>query len=213
MRAARSTWLAAPGSPSMSDHAALSEGWGVGTGNPAITGVWPAAPPPDPRMDGEAAGGAAPPVGRAVEQLGPATRAAPAPASDEALSTGERAGRLLRELLTGVAEYRRMWESRVRRASAQQPSFAAVARVIAEYLWNAGIVAEEDQELDRALKDRVSRALGGGRISAQTMEWFIEAFGMRRHEAGLWAAFAGLTDPGTDASSGTTRGGPARSMP
>jgi len=195
----------------MSDHAALSEGWGVGTGNPAITGVWPAAPPPDPRTDGETAGGAAPPVGGAVEQRG--SGVGPAPASDEALSTGERAGRLLRELLTGVAEYRRMWESRVRRASAQQPSFAAVARVIAEYLWNAGIVAEEDQELDRALKDRVSRALGGGRISAQTMEWFIEAFGMRRHEAGLWAAFAGLTDPGTDAGSGTLRGGPSMIMP
>jgi len=132
---------------------------------------------------------------------------------DEALSTGERAGRLLRELLSGTAEYRRMWESRVRRASAQEPSFAAVARVIAEYLWNAGIVSEEDQELDRALKDRVSRALGGGRISAQTMEWFIGAFGMRRHEAGLWAAFAGLTDPGLDASSGSPRGGPAMIMP
>ncbi|WP_238428472.1 hypothetical protein [Frankia nepalensis] len=132
---------------------------------------------------------------------------------DDALSTGERAGRLLRELLTSTPEYRRMWESRVRRASAQQPSFAAVARVVAEYLWNAGIVAEEDQELDRALKDRVSRALGGGRISAQTMEWFIEAFGMRKHEAGLWAAFAGLTDPGVDANSGTLRGGPALILP
>ncbi|WP_241841529.1 hypothetical protein [Pseudofrankia sp. BMG5.36] len=148
----------------------------------------------------------------ATRQRGPAGGQA-GTAGDEALSTGERAGRLLRELLTGTAEYRRMWESRVRRASAQEPSFAAVARVIAEYLWNAGIVSEEDQELDRALKDRVSRALGGGRISAQTMEWFIEAFGMRRHEAGLWAAFAGLTDPGVDVSSGTLRGGPAMIMP
>jgi hypothetical protein len=133
------------------------------------------------------------------------------PVGDDALSTGERAGKLLRELLTATAEYRRMWESRVRRASAQEPSFAAVARVVAEYLWNAGIVSEEDQELDRALKDRVSRALGGGRISAQTMEWFIEAFGMRKHEAGLWAAFAGLTDPGADA--GFRRGTPALILP
>jgi hypothetical protein len=137
----------------------------------------------------------------------------PANGDDDALSTGERAGRLLRELLTTTPEYRRMWESRVRRASAQEPSFAAVARVIAEYLWNAGIVAEEDQELDRALKDRVSRALGGGRISAQTMEWFIEAFGMRGHEAGLWAAFAGLTDPGVDTNSGSRRGAPALILP
>jgi hypothetical protein len=180
----------------------------VGTGNPTVTGAWPAAPPPDPRSGGDEGGGATPPSTGTTQQNGPAGTA-----GDEALSTGERAGRLLRELLTGTAEYRRMWESRVRRASAQEPSFAAVARVIAEYLWNAGVVSEEDQELDRALKDRVSRALGGGRISAQTMEWFIEAFGMRRHEAGLWAAFAGLTDPGVDTSSGTLRGGPAMIMP
>jgi len=135
------------------------------------------------------------------------------PTIDDTLSTGERAGKLLRELLAGTPEYRRMWESRVRRASAQEPSFAAVARVIAEYLWNAGIVAEEDQELDRALKDRVSRALGGGRISAETMEWFIEAFGMRQHEAALWAAFAGLTDPGVDPGSGTRHGAPALILP
>jgi len=135
------------------------------------------------------------------------------PTIDDTLSTGERAGKLLRELLAGTPEYRRMWESRVRRASAQEPSFAAVARVIAEYLWNAGIVAEEDQELDRALKDRVSRALGGGRISAETMEWFIEAFGMRQHEAALWAAFAGLTDPGVEPGSGTRRGAPALILP
>lgn len=132
---------------------------------------------------------------------------------DEALSTGERAGRMLRELLVGTPEYRRMWESRVRRASAQEPSFAAVARVIAEYLWREGIVSPADQELDRALKDRVSRALSGGRISSETLEWFVQAFNMRRHEAGLWAAFAGLTDPGIEASSGTLRGGPALILP
>ncbi|WP_198318673.1 hypothetical protein [Pseudofrankia inefficax] len=154
------------------------------------------------------------PAGRSDQSLtGPAGTRESMPTGDDALSTGERAGRLLRELLTGTPEYRRMWESRVRRASAQEPSFAAVARVIAEYLWNAGIVAEEDQELDRALKDRVSRALGGGRISAQTMEWFIEAFGMREHEAGLWAAFAGLTDPGVEAGSGSRRGAPALILP
>jgi hypothetical protein len=191
----------------------------VGTGNPTVTGG--AAAPPEQRATGSKPA-QAPETAAAWETaepngshgpLGAAGPGNPLPTGDDALSTGERAGRLLRELLTGTAEYRRMWESRVRRASAQEPSFAAVARVIAEYLWNAGIVAEEDQELDRALKDRVSRALGGGRISAQTMEWFIQAFGMRRHEAGLWAAFAGLTDPGVDASSGTLRGGPALILP
>jgi hypothetical protein len=173
--------------------------------------AWPSAPP-EPRADGD--------IPASAPDLTTGTTVTPGipaptitPTDDDALSTGERAGRLLRDLLTGTAEYRRMWESRVRRASAQEPSFAAVARVIAEYLWNSGIVAEEDQELDRALKDRVSRALGGGRISAQTMEWFIQAFGMRRHEAGLWAAFAGLTDPGVDASSGTLLGGPALILP
>jgi hypothetical protein len=39
------------------------------------------------------------------------------------------------------------------------------------------------------------------------------ASGFRRHEAGLWAAFAGLTDPGVDASPGTRRGGPALILP
>lgn len=201
----------------------------MGIGNPTVTGgaAWPVAPPeqrgtgPRPDAPGLAVPGH---PGRSAIPASPTIPAAarpgdgPAPANgptaeDDALSTGERAGRLLRDLLTGTAEYRRMWESRVRRASAQEPSFAAVARVVAEYLWSAGVVAEEDQELDRALKDRVSRALGGGRISAQTMEWFIQAFGMRRHEAGLWAAFAGLTDPGTDAGSGTPRGGPALILP
>lgn len=53
---------------------------------------------------------------------------------------------------------------------------AAVARVIAEYLWESGLRPDTDTELPRKLRDRVGRALSGTSLSVETLNWFIDAF-------------------------------------
>ncbi|MFC9157281.1 hypothetical protein ACFTT0_20140 [Streptomyces bauhiniae] len=62
---------------------------------------------------------------------------------------------------------------------------AAVAEVIAHYLWDCGELSEDVPS--RSLKDRVSRALNGSVMSVETLRWFIEAFEMDdNHRKDLW---------------------------
>jgi hypothetical protein len=58
----------------------------------------------------------------------------------------------------------------------------AVCKVIAEHLYDTGAHDETDTGLARALKDRVSRAVGGRGISLQTLRWFEAAFRLSPHD-------------------------------
>ncbi|MBO2459705.1 hypothetical protein [Actinomadura violacea] len=53
-----------------------------------------------------------------------------------------------------------------------------MAKVIAEHLWSSGERPDTDTALPRKIKDRVYRALAGDLVSAETLTWFAEAFGM-----------------------------------
>lgn len=86
---------------------------------------------------------------------------------------------ILETLLLRRKEYAGCWQRYQK--STQPPggiNQAAVAQVIAEYLWNTGEYPETDTSLPRRLKDKVHRALSGERLTEQTLTWFIEAFGM-----------------------------------
>jgi hypothetical protein len=101
-------------------------------------------------------------------------------------------GALLRDLLAFDPRYRRLWRRRVARDRSEL-SQAAVAKVIEEYLWDSGERSEDLLHLARQLKDRVSRALSGERLSAETLTWFIAAFHMDEGDKNrLWGIYAGL---------------------
>ncbi len=104
----------------------------------------------------------------------------------------ERSGELLRELLSTNPRYRQRWQIRVRRNRTDDLSQAAVAEVLALYLWEVGERADSDTSLARDLKDRVRRALLGQGMSAETLTWFVAAFDLTDQDAGrLWAAHSG----------------------
>src|ERR1035438_1926072 len=103
-------------------------------------------------------------------------------------------GALLQELLESDPRYRRLWRRRVARDHSDL-SQAAVAKVIEGYLWDSGERSDDVTDLARQLKDRVSRAFRGDRLSSETLGWFIAAFYMNEgDERRLWAAFAGRDD-------------------
>ena len=103
----------------------------------------------------------------------------------------EVAGALLRDLLASDPRYRRLWRRRVARDHRDDVSQSAVAKVIEEHLWDSGERSEDMANLARQLKDRISRAFKGDRLSAETLTWFMEAFQMSEtDENRLWAAFA-----------------------
>src|ERR1700730_2114749 len=100
-------------------------------------------------------------------------------------------GALLRELLVSDPRYRRLWRRRVERDHTDL-SQAAVAKVIEEYLWDSGQRSDNLTSLARQLKDRVSRALNGDALSAETLKWFIAAFSMGENDENrLWDIYAG----------------------
>ncbi|HEU5159786.1 MAG TPA: hypothetical protein VFU43_22515 [Streptosporangiaceae bacterium] len=87
--------------------------------------------------------------------------------------------------------YRRLWRQHIKRDHTAL-SQAAVAKVIEEYLWESGERSENSTGLARQMKDRVSRALKGDSLSAETLKWFIAAFEMdEEDERRLWDVFAG----------------------
>ncbi|QIQ02254.1 hypothetical protein [Streptomyces liangshanensis] len=112
----------------------------------------------------------------------PAAPAAPGTPS----GTGSAAGRHLAELLARPGPYRDRWLRQVVRATAEPVNQAAVARVLAHWLWLNGDAAGSEL-LPRALRDRVSRALGGQLLSADTLRLFTAAFTMdEQDESALW---------------------------
>lgn len=84
-------------------------------------------------------------------------------------------------LLEHRKTYRSKWRYRAgRRINDASISQSAVCIILAEYLWDEGIMPETQTDLTRKLKDRVSRAVGKkpGPIAGETLRWFIEAFEM-----------------------------------
>lgn len=97
---------------------------------------------------------------------------------------------LLRHHLLTDPVCRRRWQSRAGRSRMGTLNQAAIAQVIAEWLWEAGEAMETDVLLPRRLKDRVSRALSSVEgPSARSLTMFIEAFDIQHEVADqLWAA-------------------------
>lgn len=94
---------------------------------------------------------------------------------------------LLRGLLTEDERYRRLWRAQMERTPVSDVQQSAVARVLAEHLWETGEVDEADDRLPRRLKDTVGRALAGRNISPRTLRLFVEAFAMSQaHQTVLW---------------------------
>jgi hypothetical protein len=87
----------------------------------------------------------------------------------------------LRRLLEGP--YRYVWLRAVSRAHGEQINFSAVAKVLAR-------AAEQDRPEGvhhRELRDRVRRALTHDRLTNDTLDLFIRAFGIRSPDADrLW---------------------------
>jgi hypothetical protein len=91
--------------------------------------------------------------------------------------------RLLRELLLRP-RYAAAWRHRQKHVHAGALHQEAIASVIADYLTETNKWSKSGHNLtSRSLKDPVSRALRGEVISAQTLEWFIGAFGMTPEDA------------------------------
>lgn len=97
---------------------------------------------------------------------------------------------LLRHHLLTDPRSRRRWQSRAWRSRSRTLNQAAIAQVLAEWLWDEGEEPESDVLLPRRLKDRVSRALSPLEgPSARSLTMFIGAFDIRQDVADqLWAA-------------------------
>ncbi|MFF5032235.1 hypothetical protein [Nocardia salmonicida] len=108
------------------------------------------------------------------------------------LSTAQATGELLTRILSETPAYRRQWATAGKRLRSHSPAPAAVSRVIAHYLWNAGEFPDTDIDLPRKLRDRIRRALSGSALTGQTLEWFIGAFEMTEdHAQKLWSVYSG----------------------
>lgn len=99
---------------------------------------------------------------------------------------------LLEELLTRNSRYADLWQKKAARRRARALNQAAVSRVVSRYLINAGLLGETDHDPGRGIKDRISRALTGRMLSAETLNWMIEAFDMTQEDSErLLACFYG----------------------
>ena len=107
----------------------------------------------------------------------------------EPSSPGTTADLLRHHLLTDLS-CRRKWQSRAARTRRGTLNQAAVAQVLAEWLWDHGEEHESDVLLPRRLKDRVSRALSPAEgPSPRSLSLFIQAFEIPAPVADrLWAA-------------------------
>ncbi|QDO87233.1 hypothetical protein FNH13_01895 [Ornithinimicrobium ciconiae] len=97
---------------------------------------------------------------------------------------------LLRHHLLTDTACRRKWQSRAARTRRGTINQAAIAQVLAEWLWDNGEEHENDVLLPRRLKDRVSRALSPAEgPSPRSLTLFILAFDIPAVVADqLWAA-------------------------
>ncbi len=103
--------------------------------------------------------------------------------SDEARLTAQRAAAdYLRQLLLKAGPYRELWQRHVARPRDGVINQLAIAEVIASHL--ASGPAGDAPVMPYQLRDLVSGALSGSQLSAETLEWFIEAFRFGAHEAG-----------------------------
>jgi hypothetical protein len=103
--------------------------------------------------------------------------------SDAARSTAQRAAaEYLRQLLLKPGPYRALWQRHVARPRDGVINQLAIAEVIASQL--ASVHAGDAPVMPYQLRDIVSGALSGSQLSAETLEWFIQAFTFGTHEAG-----------------------------
>lgn len=103
----------------------------------------------------------------------------------------EATAAFLRELLNQPppkGRYRELWIAKVENARGKEISQAAVARVITEYLSAKGRPAPDP----RSLRNLVSRALTGAKLTKDTLTLFIEAFDITGEDTQkLWMLFTG----------------------
>jgi hypothetical protein len=108
--------------------------------------------------------------------------------ASESRSHGARqSGMYLRELLNST--YRDRWARAefAMRGKSGKPNQAAVAQVLVEYLWDRPRKPEDRDLKPAQLKDLVSRALSGTVLSRQTVQLFVDAFGIEKDDATvLW---------------------------
>jgi hypothetical protein len=117
--------------------------------------------------------------------------------SDVAHPEGQRAAaEYLRQLLLKPGSYRSAWQERVGRPRDGVINQMAVAEVVIGRLRSAPGHVGEAQMMPYQLREIVSGALSG-RLSRQTLELFIGAFGFAQHEADrlrkLYAGSAKIT--------------------
>ncbi|MCX5208720.1 hypothetical protein OG689_05330 [Kitasatospora sp. NBC_00240] len=173
-----------PTSPALASTAGPDAVTATGPVLRAATGSGPATGPVLRAATGS--GPATGPVLRAATGSGPATDG---PGGEQGGPSA--AGRQLAALLAAPGRYRTRWLRHVARATPGRINQAAVTRVLAEWLWLGGEASEGDV-LPRALRDRVSRALGGRALSAATLRLFVAAFDMTgADEDRLWALLDG----------------------
>lgn len=128
-----------------------------------------------------------------MERTRPVHRGVPRPQTSE----------FLRHLLLHEERYRKKWLRYVRRSGRGGLHQAAIAWVLAHYLWDTGERDESHSSLPRSLRDTVNRALNNGAISTHTMHNFLGAFGMSEaHAAQLWSRYVedGKGIPGVGAA-------------
>lgn len=98
-------------------------------------------------------------------------------------------GRHLSAILLSDPRCRRKWSRHGIRRSPAELHQAAVATVLAQWLWESGEVDVIDDDLPRRLKDTVSRALTAERVSPRTLRLFVEAFDLTEEQQDeLWGA-------------------------
>jgi hypothetical protein len=103
--------------------------------------------------------------------------------SDAARLTAQRAAaEYLRQLLLKPGAYRALWQRHVARPRGDVINQLAVAEVIANHLASGRV--SEAPVMPYQLRDVVSGALSGSQLSAETLEWFIDAFRFAEQEAG-----------------------------
>lgn len=101
-------------------------------------------------------------------------------------------GQVLSRILLEDPRCRRQWVQHGVRTTRSALHQAAIARVLAQWLWEAGEVDETDRDLPRRLKDTVSRAVVATRVSPRTYRLFVDAFEMTTEQQDeLWQALSG----------------------
>jgi hypothetical protein len=98
--------------------------------------------------------------------------------------TGVDAGRALRRLLADpLLPYRHKWEQRGAAYRGQDLNQTAVAKVVAAYLVDRGLLAEfEEGDWPRARRDWLRSRLSGAVLTHLELELFMDAFGLEEGE-------------------------------